>query len=440
MQEMENKLEASTAELVWYRRQASSIEDKYLVLEREISHHCIANEEDSSQHKKMKDELSALRMRLVSERSVCCNFLTSLVDMLTSRDDYDSQATPFDSDGEMCWSELSVAVESLVRTLMNSLREAQEEIKCCKIVMERQNLLLESAADMHEKSVGKLMLEEREKEKQWEKRLEEIKKSYESMLMKSRSNGSVDLQSQHKDSEFEFEELKRLNCQLERLNTRLRLQLSRNKDSHRLYKSDRACLLACVCLLAGSLFRSQCQTQHLRLQKKLVLQLSNSGNLQPLSQVHCASEQGNTSRGNRHCKFRTVVIAVLAVHRLKKWKMSYWLLLSNFIECNAYLGVTSVLPCISGQASMGVASVGDIARWLRSERVLLDARRCFSGLQTSLDKHTLQERTEHVRTRLKRHLNSTSSKLACEELDKEFMTHVLTCHHNFLEKMRNHFC
>lgn len=448
LQETEKKLEASAVELDWYRTQATSIENKYIVLEKEISQHCRANEKDSSHHKKTEDELSVLRMMLASERSICCTFLTSLLDMLTSysSQDDDSQTSLFDGDRarEMSWSELAVAVETSIRTLMNSLREAREEIKCCKIVMERQNSLLESAAVMHEDSVAKLALEEGEKEKQWEQRLVEIKKSYESMLMKSRGiNGSIDFQSQRKDCEFELGELKRLNHRLERSSMRLRSQLSRIKDAHRLYGSDRACLLACVCLLAGSLFASQCQTRHLRLQKQLLLRLSSSGNVLPFCQVHHAAEQGKTLQGSGHSKFRTVVIVVLAVHRLRKWsRVSYWLLFERDVCLGP--GATSVLPpCIShhgsrqalvGVASMGVASVADVARWLRSEQVLLDARRCFSGLQTSLDEHTLQERTEHVQ---KRHVDP--SKWGRQELDREFMTRVLTCHHNFLEKMRNHF-
>lgn len=236
-------------------------------------------------------------------------------------------------------------------------------------------------------------------------------------------------------SEFRghFHELRRLKLQHELSNASLTSQLAHARSVQKVYKNDRACLLSCVCLVAGSLFASQQKIQQLRLQKQLLLRLKNQQLCSIRAQDHSSrdgSSQGHCTRGILY--FRILAIVVLAVCRLRRLK-------SRSLRLSCHQGDHGVPPYIGLKAnrcksvtspSEGVVSNRDIARWLRSESVLLDVRECFSGLQSSLDMHSLYQ---HSKLKLQR---STSSH---DTLDGGFETLVSRCLLNFLNKINCHF-
>ena len=80
------------------------------------------------------------------------------------------------------WNKLAHTVKCSVQTQLNLLKQAREELDCCKVVIERQNSLLENAAQLHEDALVKQELEERERENIWEQRLTKVRQSYESLL------------------------------------------------------------------------------------------------------------------------------------------------------------------------------------------------------------------------------------------------------------------
>ena len=402
-----------TKELAWHRQQAASIQHNYLVLEKEISNHCLTNTLESSQLKKNTDRLTSLNLKLTSENSLHCKFLKELRQMLAPEEI--SKTGPD-------WMQLSAAVRSSVKVLLNSLTQAQEEIQCCNLVMARQNSLLESAALMHEEGLARQALEEKEKERQWKQRLTEIKRSYESMLLKEDSGYDTvpGPQSQCRETACKCRELRRLNQALSVSNSRLNSKLVQAKSSHKIYKSDRACLLTCVCLLAGSLFTCLQQAQRLRHQKQLLLHMWEEANYQLEGEKK--QEQGSMQNNRKHgtARLRIVGIAVRSVIRLQILKEKSHLL---FTSSNNSLSIT---PCINiskgtefnlkSGPSEGAILDRDIARWLRSERVLQDVRKCFSSLQGSLDRHTQHPEQDSTQR-------------------EQFRAMVMACHQDFLNRM-----
>lgn len=438
-QEAEKKLEVSAGALHWHQTQASSIESKYLVLENEISQHCRWNQKENSQHKQTTHEILSLNKKFKSENRSHCQFLMEMLRVLSS----DVAADEFD------WALLSAQVKTCIQTMLNSLSQCREEIKCCKMVMERQNCLLESAAQIHESGLVQQELEEEQREKQWQQRLTELKRSYESILMEGVNGGiTLNLQSRCNDSMQELEQLDRLKCRLELSNAHLTTHLAHAKDVQKSYKNDRACLLSCVCLITGSLFACHQQIQQLRHEKQLLVQISRSSDTWH-GYVHSHAPVRETQASQRPCNrgilyFKIVTIVVMAVNRLKRLRSeSLRLSLSSCLECGNHLGV---LPFIGLKASKSkpltntdcAVSNRDVARWLRSKQVLLDARKCFSALQSSLDAFTVQHHsgckdTGHTST-------STQSKSTPQgELDEDLGSLVMACHHNFVGKISCHF-
>lgn len=418
-------MEESAKELAWYRTQASSIEKKYLVLEREISYLCNRDKKESSRRKQSTGKLTAINKKLALENDVHCGYLAELLYLINPN------SLSSKSSG---WVELSATVTTSIRTELNSLKQAREEVDCCKLVMERQNSLLENASQLHEDALVKQEHEEREREKQWEKRLVEVKRSYES---EGGDGNNANLQSHLTEPFHELEELRRQKCHLELSNATLSSQLSHAKSAHRVYKNDRACLLSCVCLVAGSLFACHEPIQQLRLQKQLFLRTKNPqllGYQTKYSQARSHSLPRHLYRGIVH--FRIVAIFVLAVCRFKKMKSrslrlsSSW---TNFSPCDNRPGVFPYIGLKANRSKPvspeGVVSDRDLARWLRSERVLIDVRECFSSLQSSLDVHS-----HHKHSSIS--MQPRSIQRGHEE---DFKTLVIKCHHDFLNKANVHF-
>lgn len=381
----------------------------------------------------------SLNRKLVSDNAVHCRFLAALL-YLISPEKFLSGFENQSSD----WAKLSTAVKASVEAVLNCLREAKEEIECCKLVMKRQSALLESAAHLHEETLIKHEVEDGEREKQWERRLAELKKSYESMLMAG-GGKDVDVQSQFRGQFHMLEELRKVNLQLELSKSSLSSQLARAKGVQKVYKNDRACLLSCVCLVAGNLFASQRKIQQLRFQKQLLLRLYP---LQKLHSLRAGYTQDHSSQdkslfSQERCVrgivyFRILVIVVLAVCKFRRLKSRSLRLSSD--KCNrlsmpVYIGLKNNRSNSIANPSEAVATNRDIARWLRSERVLLDVRECFLGLQSSLDVHSM-----HQHSKLKLHRSSsTLSKDMLGKRDVGFETLVMGCLVGFLNKISCHF-
>ena len=144
-----------------------------------------------------------------------------------------------------------------------------------------------------------------------------VRQSYESLLTEGSGRTNANLQPLLTEHFRELEELRTQKQQLELFNTTLSSQLS---QAHKAYKNDRACLLCCVCLLAGSLFAGQERIQQLCLQKHLLLRTMDP----QLHQPRCNSKD----RGHSLPKclnsvithFRIVAIVVMALFRLRKLK------------------------------------------------------------------------------------------------------------------------
>lgn len=422
-------MEEGAKDLAWYQTQASSIEKNYLVLEREISYHCNRDKKESSRQKQSTGKLVAKNKKLAVENDVHCRYLAELLHLINPN------SLSSKSSG---WVELSAAVKTSIQTELNSLKQAREEIDCCKLVMERQNSLLESAAQLHEDALVKQEHEEREREKQWEKRLAEIKRSYESLLL---AGGDVNFQSHLTELFHELEELRRHKYHLEQSNATLNSQLSHAKIAHSVYKNDRACLLSCVCLVAGSLFACQEQIQQLHLQKRLFLRAKNPQLFDYQTKYSQARKQSLPRHLNRGIVyFRIVAILVLAVCRFKKMKSrslrlsSSW---TNFSACCNYPGVFPYIGLKPNRSkSEGMVSDRVLARWLRSEQVLIDVRESFSGLQSSLDVHSHQE---HKHMKSSSSTSMQSRNMQGSQKEEDLKTLVMKCHHDFLNKASVHF-
>ena len=110
---------------------------------------------------------------------------------------------------------LAHTVKCSIQTQLNLLKQAREELDCCKVVMERQNSLLENAAQLHEDALVKQELEERERENMWEQRLTKDRQSYESLLTEGSGRTNANLQPLLTEHFHELEELRMQKQQLE---------------------------------------------------------------------------------------------------------------------------------------------------------------------------------------------------------------------------------
>ncbi len=242
-------------------------------------------------------------------------------------------------------------------------------------------------------------------------------------------------------------------------NQQLEEQLSQVQEVHRGYKNDRACLLACNCLLAGSLFPTLARVQELTKQKKVLLrQLALCEKLrqqvigivrsiqsdigEPQSQSVLENSQcsiiGNSkSPTTPLLRFRKVSIVILAVNRLKKMGKQTTCLFSINLSsiCNHHITVQLGQRLSKHSHSPQQHQATDIASWLRSERVLSDARDCFSDLQSTLDSITSKQNSSYNQSPIRQRLSS-NQKLECQRV---IINPTKNCFVQILEKMSCRF-
>lgn len=407
------------------KTQISTLQDRLLHAENDLKARLNMDSLAQTQQK-----ISHLRKKLVTEKDLHCKFLLSLHKDLTGTTFSGSNADSMSTQSNK--RELSAAIKMSVQSLVKSSKQNRVELECTSAVMMRQKSLLESATKMHEDAVGKLSYMESGKEHSCccEDRFVKLKLQYDSLLSEQDRLVTV-LQMEAKSCVDEMKELKKQKQEFENY----RGQLDRLKCTHKVYKTDRACLLSCVCLLVGTLFPLSRQVQQLCSQKRLLCHIMSEAK----QQNSCSMSNNESSSSNKISSqdfpllhhFRVIVLAILAANRLRKLanQSSRLQMRTNSDSTNSqviplYLGLKSHKKSGSSQFSDG-----DIARWLRSELVLDSARQCMSGLQCTLDLLCGQQwPSKHFKDSHRKSLYSNGLK----EL-------VWSGYLQFLERMRTHF-
>ena len=247
-------------------------------------------------------------------------------------------------------------------------------------------------------------------------------------------------------------------------NQQLESRLNQMQDVHQVYKNDRACLLACVCLLSGSLFPALGRIQQLAMEKAFLLkQVCSYQKLEAQISEIVASitadigtveqEDGNGggnpllpysgSKCHPLLRFRKAAIAVVAAKRLLRLREESQLLFS-------IAGVEGSLPrvpvCMGSKSSKRKGGITravrpppkisdeDLACWLRSEKVLLEVRDSLSELQATLDACT-----SHTHRSSKKEKTATLSNKRRPELGATTLDPAKASFTSFLHKAHPHF-
>ena len=199
--------------------------------------------------------------------------------------------------------------------------------------------------------------------------------------------------------------------------------LTRLQEVHQTYKNDRACLLTCASLLAGSLFPALERIQQLMLEKSLLLkQISSHKNLQMKvcelvtliqADIGDSSPTENGKNKTPHfvslseytyhplLRFRKLVIVVLAVNRLLRLCAESTMTFSlrgtegRNLNPNLRVCVGTRDGTVPSRKKRGVVRPSprcankDLVGWLRSETMLIEVRESFTELQSTLDACTV---------------------------------------------------
>lgn len=202
--------------------------------------------------------------------------------------------------------------------------------------------------------------------------------------------------------------------------------LTRLQEVHQTYKNDRACLLACVCLLAGSLFPALERIQQLLVEKSLLQkQISSHEKLQmqvcelvALIQADIGDSPQTENGKNRKnetprlvspseymhhplLRFRKLVIVILAVNRLLRLYNESMVIFSlrgtgsRNLNPNLQVCIGTKDGKLPSRKKRGVVrpsprcSNKDLVGWLRSETMLIEVRESFTELQSVLDACTV---------------------------------------------------
>lgn len=453
------------AELSLCQTASSSLQSQLEQLKRR-------EQQTHSEYTSTLNELASLKKTISDKMTSHCNYLHTLLTSINSsktkqgslgEGSSDSELINWDIDGGNKWESLTGPVTTAVMALMEALKRTKREAKHLKATNTSLVSTLQSTDTMYKKSTEKLTSDLESQERQWTQRVGELKSQYNTKLVESETkcfqleqkiaelrreiDSTLDERGHYKtllaQNECRVEELDQslkekvqnisaLKQQLKEIlnrekeisdtNHQLQDQLSQLQEVHRGYKNDRACLLACTCLLVGSLFPALVCIQELANQRTVLLrQLASSEKLrkqvfglvrsiqndigEPQSQSPLESSQCSLIISSKSppplLRFRRVSIAVLALNRLKKLRKGTTSLFSINIA------TASINPQLHFAVHVGQRlnkhlkqvqhsqkhghSATDIAGWLRSERVLSDVRDCFSDLQSTLDSITLKQ-------------------------------------------------
>ncbi len=419
------------------------------------------------EHTSALNDLKALRNTHSDLVVSHCKYLHTLFASLNVSRTKNGSSTDVSTDSELNWSPdrskwegLTGCVTTAVMALTEALKRTKKDVKLLKATNTSLVTTLQSADALYKESTEKLTSNMESQEKQWNQRTNELKTQYDTKLIDveerllefeqkiAELNREIEicvdektrLETMLDQSEQKVEELNHLlrektlalsssgkklsECLLKEkecsIHTQqLEEQVSQMQEVHRGYKNDRACLLACNCLLAGSLFPALAHVKELSKQRSIILkQLALCETVrQRVIQIVRSIRYEIGERQNRLensqrlitngspppiltplLHFRKISIVVLAVNRLKKMRKQTCHLFSIDISSpnskrhhvNVHMGQQwskrSRLP-----QQQYEQQTTDIARWLRSERVLSDVRDSFSDLQSTLDTITSKQ-------------------------------------------------
>ena len=349
---------------------------------------------------------------------------------LESNQSWPSTSTPLKQPLLTDWTNLSNAVSTAALALCKALKGWKKEAKSLKSTVSNLKSTLDSTRAMHKETTCKLTLNHEEQETQWNQRNKQMKANFEALLIEA-ENKVLSLQQRLDGALQDVTQLSESKQQLE-------IRLGQLQETHRVYKNDRACLLSCTCLLAGSLFPALLRLQQLQLQKAILLkQLLEAQKLhksvgevvtsiQDHIGVHIASSVEHSGREGSDnestqpraflplLKFRKAVIVVLAVRRLQVmhshnnvlFKVNYPRNVCQF-QIPVHLGlrekrVSNDTSPMAGSSPphthptfshrIPKPSSKELAGWMRSEKALLEVRESFTHLQSLLDSCTTQQK------------------------------------------------
>ena len=348
---------------------------------------------------------------------------------LESNHSWPSTSTPLKHPIPADWASLSNAVSTTALALLETLKRSKKEARSLKLTVSNLKSTLESTRAMHKETTCKLTLNHEEQESQLNQKNEQMKANFETLLVEA-ENKALNLQQRLDDALQDVVQLSESKQQLE-------TRLTQLQETHRVYKNDRACLLSCTCLLAGSLFPALLRLQQLQLQKAVLLkQLLEAQKLrrsvievvtsiQDHIGVHVVASTEH-SRSDRIAdnertqppavssllKFRKAVIVVLAVRRLQVmhsqnhivFKANYPRNVGQF-QIPVHLGLrekkspnkstgTSPPPSCTHLYRTLKPSSKELAGWLRSEKALVEVRESFTHLQSLLDSCTTHQQKQ----------------------------------------------
>lgn len=257
--------------------------------------------------------------------------------------------------------------------------------------------------------------------------------------------------------------------------------LARLQEVHQTYKNDRACLLACACLLAGSLFPTLERIQQLLVEKSLLQeQISSHKKLQmqvcelvaliqayigdsPQTENGKDRKNGKNGKNGTPClvspseymhhpllRFRKLVIVILAVNRLLRLCTESMVTFSlrgtgsGNLNPNLRVCVGTRDGKVPSRKKRGVARLSprcsnkDLVGWLRSEAMLIEVRESFTELQSVLDActvfhHPYQPRGGRKETALPNHTKRRP------DLETSAIAPTKAAFAVLLEKVASHF-
>ena len=396
-----------------------------------------------------QENLDSLRTSHKNDVDEQCRFLSLLLEQvrltiysvspsessdseLESSQSCPSTSTPIGQAVPADWPNLSKAVDSAVLGLCDALKRSRKEAKSLKSTAIKLKSALESTRAVHKETTCKLTLNHEEQETQWNQRNEQMKAHFEALLVEA-ENKALNFQQRLDGALQDVAHLTQSKQQLES-------QLKQLRETHRVYKNDRACLLSCTCLLAGSLFPALTRLQQLSIQKAVLLkQLLESEKLHDSAvevvnsiQDHIGVHMGvtqNEQAGHSSVKvpdndrnqpqapqpllkFRKAVIVILATNRFRMMRFERNVLFqANFprsaclFRIPVHLGLrdkgtpnnspkttksTSPSRDFTSSNPSQVHSRTEVATWMRSEKALVMVRESFTQLQSTLDSCTAQ--------------------------------------------------
>ena len=449
-------------------------------------------EEEKNNHQNTQKTLNSLTKVHKADIEEHCRFLCLLHEQLqlatnsTSSGSADADlksepswpltSTPLKQSVPTDWTKLSNAVSTAALALCEALKQSKKEVKHLELTVSNLKSTLESTQATYKETTCKLTLNYEEQEHQWSQRNEEMKAHFEALLLEAESK-AITLQQRLDDALQDV-------AQLTQSKQKVGDQLRQLRETHRTYKNDRACLLSCTCLLAGSLFPSLLRLQQLSLQKAILLkQLHESQKLHndvinvvssiqddigkhivscTDSSSNRQSQVSNSEQAQPHAllsllRFRKVVIVVLAVRRLQTIRSENVLFRANFprnaslFQIPVLLGLrdkrttkssptankspphshTCTRPTVSHHVHAPKPSSKDLAGWMRSEKALMEVRESFTQLQSLLDSCTAQQVKGHGS---RKERNSTKDPHRTAVLRP-----ARSAFEVFLEKMASHF-